>query len=222
MPEVARLVRRLASRPGAPGASRLLGVLAGVSIALALAACGATDRAAPAGSAVAKGSPGGVGSSPAAGRTPVAGTSAASGPPRFWSGTDTFAMPVTGTGPYAEPVIGGGYGGYIGMAGNWAHWQGCGGGLVWSAANASQAAANLARNQVGIGAADFWFMAGPGTDPRYNGTVAEATAWGERQAARALADIGAAPRYPVLWMDVELPGSAPQFTPAPDNGWKAV
>jgi len=131
-------------------------------------------------------------------------------------------MPVTGTGPYAEPVIGGSYGGYIGMAGNWAHWQGCGGGLVWSAANASQAAANLARYQAGIGVAVFWFMAGPGTDPHYNGTVAEAAAWGERQAARALASIGAAARYPVLWMDVELPGNAPQFTPAPDNGWKAV
>jgi len=131
-------------------------------------------------------------------------------------------MPVAGTGPYAEPVVGGSYGGYIGMAGNWAHWQGCGGGLVWSAANASQAAANLARYQAGIGVAVFWFMAGPGTDPHYNGTVAEAAAWGERQAARALGGIGAAARYPVLWMDVELPGNAPQFTPAPDNGWKAV
>jgi len=130
-------------------------------------------------------------------------------------------MPVTGTGPYVEPVIGGGYGGYVGMAGNWAHWQGCGGGLVWSAANASQAAANLAADQ-GIGVAAFWFMAGPGTDPRYDGTVAEAAAWGERQAARALADIGGAAQYPVLWMDVELSGYAPQFTPAPDNGWKAV
>ena len=131
-------------------------------------------------------------------------------------------MPVAGTGPYAEPVVGGSYGGYIGMAGNWAHWQGCGGGLVWSAANASQAAANLAGYQAGIGVAVFWFMAGPGTDPHYNGTVAEAAAWGERQAARALASIGAAARYPVLWMDVELPGNAPQFTPAPDNGWQAA
>jgi hypothetical protein len=131
-------------------------------------------------------------------------------------------MPVTGTGPYAEPVIGGIYGGYIGMAGNWAHWQRCGGGLVWSAANARQAAANLARYRVGIGISVFWFMAGPGVDPGYDGTVAEAVAWGRRQAARALANMGGAATYPVLWMDVELPGKAPQFTPAPDNGWKVV
>ena len=26
----------------------------------------------------------------------------------------------------------------------------------------------------------------------------------------------------MLWMDVELPGNAPQFTPAPDNGWQAA
>jgi hypothetical protein len=31
-----------------------------------------------------------------------------------------------GTGPYAEPVLGGAYGGYIGKAGNWAQWQGSG------------------------------------------------------------------------------------------------
>ena len=68
----------------------------------------------------------------------------------------------------------------------------------------------------------YWFMAGPGVDPNYDGTVAEATAWGRQQAARALADIHGSENYPVVWMDVELPGNAPAFTPAPDNGWKAV
>jgi len=119
-------------------------------------------------------------------------------------------------------VIGGRYGGYIGMTGNWAHWQGCGGGLVWSAANARQAATNLASYHKGIGTAVYWFMAGPGVDPKYDATVAEATAWGRQQAARALANMGSARYYPVVWMDVELPGDAPQFTPAQDNGWKAV
>src|SRR5260221_5866567 len=126
-------------------------------------------------------------------------------------------MPVAGTGPYAEPVVGGSYGGYIGMAGNWARWQGCGGGLVWSAANASQAAANLARYQAGIGVAVFWFMAGPGTDPHYNGTVAEAAAWGERQAARGLGRIGAAGREPGAWVGAEVPGQPPSITPEPHN-----
>jgi hypothetical protein len=131
-------------------------------------------------------------------------------------------MPVTGAGPYREPVTGGSYGGYIGMAGNWAHWQGCGGGLVWSAANARQATADLAPYHRGIGTAEFWFMAGPGVDPSYDGTVAQAARWGRQQAVRALAGIHHAETYPVLWMDVELPGAAPRFTPAPDNGWRAV
>jgi hypothetical protein len=131
-------------------------------------------------------------------------------------------MPVTGTGPYAEPVIGGSYGGYIGMAGNWSRWQGCGGEIVWSATNAHQASANLATYHKGVGTGVYWFMAGPGVDPHYNGTASQARTWGQRQAAQTLADIGTGVTYPVVWMDVELPGSAPQFTPAPDNGWKSV
>jgi len=153
---------------------------------------------------------------------------AAGDSPGFWNGTDSFTMPVTGTGPYIEPVIGGSYGGYssyggyIGMAGNWAHWQGCRGGIVWSATNANQASTNLATYHKGVGTGVYWFMAGPGVDPHYNGTISQATAWGQQQAARTLDDIGTSVKYPVVWMDVELPGNAPQFTPAPDNGWNAV
>jgi hypothetical protein len=228
------VARWLAGRPGMSGP---LGVVASLAVALSIAACGASapaDRAATADSAATTGSPPGVGSSAVPSRAASASRSAAGtrhvvgrartarSAPRFWSGTDGFEMPVTGTGPYAEPVIGGTYGGYVGMAGNWAHWQGCGGGLVWSGANARQAAVNLARYRAGIGVAVFWFMAGPGVDPRYDGTVAEAVEWGRRQAARALANMGGAATYPVLWMDVELPGDAPQFTPAPDNGWQVV
>ncbi len=29
-------------------------------------------------------------------------------------------------------------------------------------------------------------------------------------------------KYPVVFMDIEIPGNAPSFTPAPDNGWNAV
>ena len=63
-------------------------------------------------------------------------------------------------------------------------------------------------------------MGGPGVDPHYNGTTAEASAWGATQAARTLTDIanGGGINYPVVWMDVELPG----ITPAPDNGWNNV
>ena len=63
-------------------------------------------------------------------------------------------------------------------------------------------------------------MGGPGVDPHYNGTAGRGHPWGARQAARALADIanGGGIDYPVVWMDIELPGIAP----APDNGWNSV
>src|SRR5215831_15820838 len=89
-----------------------------------------------------------------AGGTP--GVAAGGSPPGFWSGTDSFTMPVTGSGPYKEPVTGGNYGGYTGMAGNWAHWQGCGGKLVWSARNARQASANRTTYHKGVGVGAFW------------------------------------------------------------------
>ena len=28
--------------------------------------------------------------------------------------------------------------------------------------------------------------------------------------------------YPVVFMDIEIPGNAPDYTPASDNGWNAV
>jgi len=210
---------------------RVIVLVAGAVLAAALAACGTADQAGPGGATPAsQGSRTGT-RTPSAGAPAGGGTSATArahvaaagdAPPGFWYGTDSFAMAVTGTGPYNEPVIGVSYGGYVGMAGNWAHWQGCSGDLVWSAANASEAAANRSTYRKGIGTAVYWFMAGPGVDPNYDGRVAEARAWGQQQAGRALADIGSSVTYPVIWMDVELPGDAPRFTPAQDNGWNAV
>ncbi len=220
----------------------MLGVLASAMLAAALAACAASDpasggqgaaganshssaksiaSAAPS-SAPAGGTSASASAHVAAGGGAARTTSAGDTPPGFWYGTDSLTMQVTGTGPYTEPIVGGSYGGYTGMAGNWAHWQGCGGGLVWSATNAKQASANLSTYHKGVGTGVYWFMAGPGVDPNYNGTVSEATSWGQQQAAQTLADIGTGVKYPVVWMDVELPGNAPQFTPAPDNGWTAV
>ena len=156
---------------------------------------------------------------------PAAGAAVAGDTPAgFWYGTDSPPMPVTGSGPYFEPAVGGYYGGYVGMVGNWAHWQGCHGSglLAWSPTNFSEAAANYSRFRKGVGTAGYWFMAGPGVDPHYNGTVSEATQWGQQQAARALSDMHGTENYPVVWMDVEIPGNAPDYTPAPDNGWNAV
>jgi hypothetical protein len=161
---------------------------------------------------------------PGARATPARTARAADSPRGFWYGTDSQSMDVTGSGPYREPVIGGYYGGYIGMGGNWAWWLHCHGAfLAWSPTNSAQADRNFTRYHKGVGTAAYWFMGGPGVDPHYNGTTAEAKRWGARQAARALADIRGRPSsqrvlYPVLWMDIELPGIAP----APDNGWKSV
>ena len=146
-------------------------------------------------------------------------------PAGFWNGTDSSYMAIPGPAPYREPVIGGSYGGYIGMIGNWAGWQHCGGKVVWSTADSAAARTNLVSHHLGIGVGGYWFMAGPGVDPHYNGTVREAGAWDADQATRALSDLRAMspePNYPVVFMDVELPGNAPSYTPAPDNGWNAV
>ncbi len=148
---------------------------------------------------------------------------AGDGPPGFWWGSDSWPIPVTGSAPYSMPRLGGAYGGYIGMTGNWAYWLGCQGQehfLAYSAANATQARVNKTKYGRGVGYGVYWFMGGPGVDPHYSGTTAEASAWGAAQAARTLADVasGGGINYPVIWMDVELPG----ITPAPDNGWNNV
>ena len=134
----------------------------------------------------------------------------------FWRGTDTGVSPVTGPSPYREPVINGAYGGYLGMVGSWQAWMRCGK-SVWSDTNSQQANNNYIRHHEGIGTAAYWFMAGPGIDPNYNGTAWEARDWGARQAAQALRDISRVlVTYPVVFADVEMPGSGP----APDNGWR--
>ena len=144
-------------------------------------------------------------------------------PAGFWYGTDSRTVTVPGPAPYKMPVIGGSYGGYIGMTGNWANLESCHKIVVWSAANAAQANTNRATYHLGVGTGVYWFMGGPGVDPRYNGTTAEAYAWGQVQAGRALADAAKLRvTYPVMWADIELPGGPSDYTPAFDNGWNHV
>jgi hypothetical protein len=142
-------------------------------------------------------------------------------PGGFWYGTDSWPVPVSGGVPYKTAAVGGSYGGYVGMAGNWARWQGCSAGnfLAWSGANSQQADENYSRFGAGIGTGVYWYMGGPGVDPRWDGTTAEAGRWGAAQAAQAIADADADHvSYPVLFMDIEMPG----IKPAPDNGWQDV
>ena len=145
--------------------------------------------------------------------------------PGFWYGTDSATIPITTQPPYREPAVSGSppYGGYIGMAGNWSRWSGCGGVLVWSSQDSRAANTNFNTYHKGIGTGVYWFMAGPGVDPHYNGTTSEASAWGAAQAAKTLRAIGGLKvTYKVVWMDIELPGNAPNYTPAQDNGWNNV
>jgi len=145
---------------------------------------------------------------------------AGDGPPGFWWGTDSFPVPVPGGAPYSMPFLGGAYGGYIGMTGSWSYWLGCKGGFIaFSSTNAAQAHTNYVTYHRGVGDGVYWFMGGPGVDPGYNGTAAEAAAWGARQAARTLANMTKEHvTYPIVLMDIELPGVAPAF----DNGWADV
>jgi hypothetical protein len=141
----------------------------------------------------------------------------------FWYGTDSYFPTVSGSALYSEPVLGGSYGGYMGMVGGWVRWLGCSSFLAWSGPDAAAADVNRSRYGRGVGTGVYWFMGGPGVDPRYDGSAGEARAWGARQAARALSDIRGLPAgqrttYPVVWMDVELP----KIAPAPDNGWTSV
>src|SRR5579872_6603113 len=120
---------------------------------------------------------------------PAAAASAApagDAPPGFWWGTDSFNVSVPGQAPYSMPFLGGAYGGYIGMTGNWAYWQGCSGQehfIAYSSTNAAQAHTNFVTYHKGVGRGAYWFMGGPGVDPHYNGTQAEAVSWGAQQAA---------------------------------------
>jgi len=143
------------------------------------------------------------------------------GPAGFWWGTDSWPVSAPGGAPYRMPYLGGAYGGYIGMAGNWAQWLGYKASFIaWSATNAAQARVNYTKYGKGVGAGAYWFMGGPGVDPHYNGTAAEAYAWGAAQAVQALSGIAkhGGINYPVVWADIELPG----IKPAPDNGWNSV
>jgi hypothetical protein len=149
-------------------------------------------------------------------------------PAGFWNGTDSSYIAIPGPAPYREPVIGGSYGGYIGMVGNWAVWAHCGGTkVVWSTTDSNHARTNLLTYHKGIGVGVYWFMGGPGVDRKYNGTTHEAEVFGDAQAREVLSLLSTRtgslePNYPVVFMDVELPGDAPSYTPAPDNGWNTV
>jgi len=128
-------------------------------------------------------------------------------PPGFWYGTDSQYVNVSGPPPYKTPVIGGAYGGYIGMLGKWSYFLRCRvSPPTWSKINSAQANLNFQKYDKGVGTAGYWFMGGPGVDPRYNGTVEEANNWGTRQAARALSNMRGVARRPAAHLPHHVHG----------------
>ena len=187
--------------PGVVPKALRIGVAATVVVGVSVTVAATTGAPAPA----------------AAAATAAAGDS----PAGFYYGTDSWYVSGTGQAPYHEPVTGVGYGGYIGMVGNWARVEGCrtGNFLAWSWTNSAQANTNFTKYHIGIGTGVYWYMGGPGVDPHWNGTSGEAYRWGAQQAAWTLAAVKKLHvTYPVVWADIELPGIAP----APDNGWNSV
>jgi len=145
----------------------------------------------------------------------------------FYVGTDSAAPQAcdNGSGPYTEPSGSCGkgatvsYGEYIGEVGSFMNWQGCTtSGLAWVQANYNMATDNVVNYGTGLGAAAYWFAAGPGRDPHYNNTTAEAAIWGQEQAQQALSDLGGKVfdfRY--IFMDIENNGVPPD-----GDGWNTV
>jgi hypothetical protein len=199
--------------------------MAAAAVAMcALAACGSSGGPTPATTYSSQRSSGASSASASPAASSVSASASPSAPTfagGFWGGTDSWPITISGSSPYHLPVVGGDYGGYIGMAGNWARQLGCSTGnfLAWSSENAAQASTNYTSHHLGVGTGVYWYMGGPGVDPSYNGSSSEASAWGAKQAAWALSAAAAEHiNFPVIWEDIEEPGIAP----APDNGWTSV
>jgi len=145
-------------------------------------------------------------------------------PAGYVYGTDSaFPLRCHSSVPYAEPKgvcskgTEGNYGAYVGEAGSWANWQKCSTGRNWLQSNYNAAQANATAGD-GLGAAPYWFAAGPGRDPGYNGTTAEAKSWGAAQANQMITHaLGNAYSLPYVVEDVENAGAPPD-----ENGWNTI
>ena len=129
-------------------------------------------------------------------------------------GSDTNSPTISGSPPYAEPYIGGTYGGYLGRIGTWLELFGCPEASYMNVTDVKGANTNFYNYHGGVGTGVYWDMAGPGLDPKFDGTTGEAYTWGEEQAQQAQYDLKNF-LYPtpfaVMWMDIES-----------DGGWNHV
>jgi hypothetical protein len=167
------------------------------------------------------GTAGAVAASASSASGTAASATAAANPAGFIYGSDSWPVPITRSSPTAAwPMthLSGNYGGYIGMAGNWARFLSCSTGnfLAYAPTNGAQANDNFIHRHIGIGTGVYWYLGGPGVDPHWNNTTSAAYNWGVRQASLTLAAMAKIHvTYPVVWADIEQPG----IKPAPDNGW---
>src|SRR5207302_1308357 len=88
---------------------------------------------------------------------------------------------------------------------------------------AADAYANYGNQGLGIGTNGYWFGAGPGQDPNYNGTTAQANSWGVVQAKKAWANwqtrtkLQGSGTASVLFLDIEDPSL--DNPPHRGDGW---
>lgn len=131
--------------------------------------------------------------------------------------------------PWLEPTVTnsgcGHYGAYIGEEGG--YWDNtgalnCTGTDYWNTNGAADAYAMLLQGD-GAGTNGYWFGAGPGQDPNYNGTTAQANSWGVVQAKKAWANwqthdkLSGGGTGDVLFLDVEDPSL--DNPPHMGDGW---
>jgi hypothetical protein len=147
-------------------------------------------------------------------------------PSGFYFGSDSNGPVAQGDYPYTEPGTGTRFASYGGEIGTWTNWQGCTSGLALNMTDVDAVNADESADPSIPGLYFYWFMAGPGADPHYDGTTSEAFAWGQDQAERVQSDydhmeyqgIRTETRYtPMMFMDIEGQPAAGYA-----NGWNEI
>jgi Protein of unknown function (DUF4232) len=149
-------------------------------------------------------------------------------------GADSNGPTACGPSAYKEPLgdcgngTDGDFGIYVGELGAFGTWKSCSwaGGLNQNSTDYADANSNAGSgDSVGYGAAVYWFAAGAGRDPNYNGTQSEATTWGKDQAERIVDDTDGAdgPGQTIdsdyIFMDIEAAYLSNGYD---NNGWNTA
>jgi hypothetical protein len=93
----------------------------------------------------------------------------------------------------------------VGEIGSYENTEGCTlGGLNWNQTAYNDAQSNLTAHNVGVGAAGYYMLGGPGREPGgFTTTKADATNWGKLQAQEAVLRITQTLGLPVVFMDIQ-------------------